>query len=409
MEKQELIPNLFRSEFSKIVSVLSKTFGISNIQLAEDIASETFLTASETWSFKGIPENPKAWLYAVAKNKTKDYFKRNSTYNQTILPELKQTASNDFHTEIDLSEGNIEDSQLKMLFAICSPSLSKEAQIALALRILCGLGIEEIASALLVNKATINKRLQRAKKTYRDKEISFSLPTKEKLELRCDNVLTIIYLLFNEGYYSSVTEKNTRKHLCLEAMALLLLFLRSFPSAEANALMALFCFHVSRFEARQDDLGDPVLYEDQDTSKWILELIEKGEEYLNRSATGPSISKYHIEATIAFWHSRISDDTTKWENILQLYNQLLQVDYSPITALNRTYALSKVKGKKKALTEALKINLSEYHLYHALLAELYYEVDDTKSKNHLNIALSLTKTKSEKDVLLKKMRRIKTN
>ena len=220
--------------------------------------------------------------------------------------------------------------------------------------------------------------------------------------------MTIIYLLFNEGYYSSVTEKNTRKHLCLEAMALLLLFLRSFPSAEANALMALFCFHASRFEARQDDLGNSVLYEDQDTSKWSAELIEKGEEYLNRSATGPSISKYHIEATIAFWHARISDETTKWENILQLYTHLLQVDYSPIAALNRTYALSKVKGKKKALAEALKINLSEHHLYHALLAELYHEVDNTKAKDHLTIALSLTKTESEKDVLLKKMRRIKT-
>lgn len=210
MKETQLIPNLFRSEFSKIVSVLCKSFGIGNIQLAEDIASDTFLIASETWSLKGIAENPKAWLYSVAKNKTKDYFKRNSIYDEKIIPELKREQVNHQIEELDLSSENIEDSQLKMLFTICNPLLSKEAQISLALRVLCGLGIDEIASALLTNKSTINKRLQRAKTTYRKHKIELSLPSKEELAERQHSVLTIIYLLFNEGYYSSTTEKIPR-------------------------------------------------------------------------------------------------------------------------------------------------------------------------------------------------------
>lgn len=404
MNQQELIPNLFRSEFSKIVSVLCKSFGIANIEVAEDLASETFLVASETWSLKGIPENPKAWLYAVAKNKTRDFFKRNSIYDQKILPELARDHRDIHIDEIDLSPSNIEDSQLKMLFAICNPLVSKESQIALALRILCGLGIEEIASALLTNKSVINKRLLRAKNAYREHGIDLSLPTEEELELRQSNVLTIIYLLFNEGYYSSTTEKNTQKHLCLEAMALLLLFIQRYPLPEANALMALFCFHSSRFEAREDEFGNSILYEDQDSEKWNSELIAKGETYLQKSAVGQTISKYHLEASIAFWYTKSANNQLKWENILQLYNHLLQIDYSPIAALNRTYALSKVKGKERAISEALKINLSENHLYHALLADLYHGFDSVNEIKHLEIAIGLSQTNSEKNVLLKKLK-----
>jgi RNA polymerase sigma factor (sigma-70 family) len=407
MENTQLIPNLFRSEFSKIVSVLCKTFGIQNIQLAEDITSDTFLTASETWSLKGIPENPKAWLYAVAKNKSRDHFKRNAIYDQKIIPELKQERLDATLEEIDLSQINIEDSQLRMLFTICNPVLSEQAQICLALRILCGLGIDEIASALLTSKSTINKRLVRAKEAYRKQGVELSLPNEKELVDRQINVLTIIYLLFNEGYYSSTAEHNTKKHLCLEAMSLLLLFIRSNNIPEANALMALFCFHSSRFEAREDEFGNTILYEDQNSDKWSQELISKGEEYLQKSAFGKEITKYHLEATIAFWHTRPKDNLEKWENILQIYNHLLQLEYSPVTALNRTYALSKVKGKKEAISEALKINLSENHLYHALLAELYHGNNSKKELEHLRVALSLSKTASEKELLKMKINKLK--
>jgi len=377
--------------------VLCKTFGISNIHLAEDIASETFLVATETWSLKGTPKNPKAWLYAVAKNKTKDYFKRESLFKGKIIPRLSHKKTIEQTIEIDLSDKNIEDSQLKMLFTVCNPILSTEAQISLALRVLCGFGIEEIASALLTSKSTINKRLQRAKATYKKHHIQLDLPKPNELQQRQTNVLTVIYLLFNEGYYSSVAEKNIRKTLCIEAMRLLFLAHQNTP--EANALMALFCFHAARFEARQNEMGSPVLYEDQQTEKWDKALIKKGENYLHQSATGNSLTKYHIEATIAYYHTAAANTQNKWKKILQLYNHLLQIQYSPMAALNRTYALSKARNKQTALTEALKINLSGNYLYHLLLAELYKGTDHKKQLAHLQTALQLVKTNSEKKVI----------
>ncbi len=397
MQENKLISNLFRTEFGKIVSVLCKTFGISSIQLAEDIVSETFLVAVEVWSLKGIPDNPEAWLYAVAKNKTKDHLKRKTLFADKIKPELSSKQDEEY--TIDLSNENIEDSQLKMLFTVCNPILSTEAQITLALRVLCGFAIEEIASALLSSKSTINKRLQRAKTSFKKHNIQLDLPLPDDLEERQANVLTIIYLLFNEGYYSFTAEKNIKKHLCLEAMRLLYLFLNRYNTPDANALMALFCFHASRFEAREDQLGSQVLYEDQDKGKWSKELIQKGEDYLHRSAFGNGVSKYHVEASIAFWHTKPKDDKQKWENILQLYNHLLQVEYSPIAALNRTYALSKANSKKEAITEALKINLHDNHLYHSLLAELYNGLDKNKRITHLKMALNLAKTNGEKKIL----------
>src|SRR5215510_9281434 len=172
MNQQELVPHLFRTEFRKIAAVLCKTFGIEHIEVAEDIASETFLSALETWSYKGIPENPTAWLYTVAKNKAKNYIHRNQLFTGKIVPQLKTAESVTEEIEIDLSAQNITDSQLQMLFAICHPSLPAESQIALALRILCGFGIDEIASAFLTNKETINKRLQRAKEKLRTEKIA---------------------------------------------------------------------------------------------------------------------------------------------------------------------------------------------------------------------------------------------
>ena len=406
MRENQLIPHLFRSEFSKIVAVLCKTFGLSNIQLAEDITSETFLKATETWGLKGVPENPSAWLYHVAKNKAKDYFKREQIFIQKITPELKQQSLTLKEFEIDLSEHNIKDSQLQMLFTVCNPIISKEAQITLALRILCGFGIDEISSALLSNKSTINKRLHRTKETLRKNKIDLTFPPEKELMNRLNNVLSVLYLLFNEGYYSATSEKTLKKDLCIESMRLLYMLLNYEPSnqPQTNALMALFCFHSSRFEARMNPNGEPILYNEQDKTKWNFELIEKGEFYIKQSSTGNEITKYHLEALIAFWHTRTNADTKeKWENILQLYNKLIQIEYSPVTALNRTYALAMAYGKEKALKEALKIGLNKNHLYHALLAELYSEINPQKQVEHLQFALKMVDTENDKKVILGKL------
>lgn len=401
MENQELIPHLFKTEYRKIISVLCKLFGIVHIEIAEDITNDTFLLASETWSIKGIPDNPTAWLYLVAKNKTKDYFKRHKLFSEKISSEIKYDLNQSEEIEVDLSVKNITDSQLQMIFAICNPVISTEAQIGLALRILCGFGIEEIAEAFLTNKETVNKRLSRAKEKLRAENIKIELPNDTEISARLEVVLTTLYLLFNEGYHSNTKQNHLRKELCLEAMRLnyFLLENKSTYKPAVNALMALMCFHASRFEARTNEIGEPILYEGQDKNLWNDELIEKGNYYLIESAKGQEISKFHLEASIAYWHCTKIEKAEKWENILQLYNQLLLIEYSPIAALNRTYALSRVFGNEKAINEALKLDLSENHFYHSLLGNLYTNLDTKLAMEHYEIAYGLAKSVSDRLII----------
>jgi RNA polymerase sigma-70 factor (ECF subfamily) len=404
-QQQELIPNLFRTEFRKIVSVLCRYFGFDQIEIAEDIVSDTFLAASETWGVKGVPQNPTAWLYHVAKNKAKNYLHRDSIFENKIIPALPNPTSEFHEEEIDLSPQNINDSQLQMMFAICHPAISPEAQIGLSLRILCGFGIEEIADAFLTNKETINKRLFRAKEKLRHEKIKIELPGSFEIEGRLETVLTTIYLLFNEGYYSVSQNKTLRKDLCFEAMRLchMLVENKDTSKPQVNALLSLMCFQASRFEARQNESGEHILYEDQDTSLWDTDLIRKGEYFLDCSASGNKISKYHLEAAIAYWHTHKKDTKEKWENILQLYNQLLQIEYSPIAALNRTYALSKANGKEEAIIEAEKLKLTDNHFYFTLLGELYTDIDNEKAKQNFQKAISLAKTQTDKQIIQRKI------
>ncbi|MEP6584130.1 MAG: sigma-70 family RNA polymerase sigma factor [Ginsengibacter sp.] len=405
MEQQELIPHLFRTEFSKIAAVLCKLFGIEHIEIAEDITSETFLSALETWSYKGLPKNPTAWLYSVAKNKARNYLFRNKIFKEKIAGEIIYSKQVSEEIEIDLSEKNINDSQLQMLFAICNPVISQEAQIGLALRILCGFGIGEIANAFLTNKETINKRLLRAKEKLRYEKSAIEFPNDAEINKRLHTVLTTLYLLFNEGYYSESKDAVMRNELCLEAMRLTLLLIENKQTNHppVSALYALMCFHASRFEARKNENGEIILYEDQDESLWNQELIVKGGYFLNQASQGNQLSKYHLEAGIAYWHTRKANTKEKWENILQLFNRLLQIEYSPIAALNRTYALSKANGKAAAIVEAEKLNLVTNHFYFTLLGELYKDIDNYKAKLHFEKALSLAKTQTEKQLIQRKI------
>lgn len=405
MSSQDLIPHLFRTEYSKLIAVLCKAFGLANMQVAEDIVGDTFLLASESWGMKGLPENPTAWLYTVAKNKTRDYLKRENTYQQRVQPAAAAEEEQAEEMSLDLSDQNINDSQLQMMFALCEPKLPAEAQVGLALRILCGFGIDEIADAFLSKKETINKRLFRAKEKLRSSGKNLAMPPADELPKRLDKVLTIIYLLFNEGYYSLSQNHGLRKELCIEAMRLCYQLLGYPPTClpKVNALMALMCFHASRFDARIDSQGDLVLYERQHRELWSEELIQKGSHYLNAAAVGNAASKYHFEAAIAYWHTRPEESQERWERILQLYNQLLQLEYSPIIALNRTYSLAMVKGKKAALKEAKKIDLDKNHLYHSLLATLYEGENDQRCIEHLKQALSLCRTDMERRLLEKRL------
>lgn len=403
MQYQQLIPHLFRTEFSKISAVLCRLLGIEHIEVAEDIASETFLTALETWPYKGIPANPTAWLYTVAGNKARNYLRRDKVFTEKILPAIKPGISADI--EIDFSDEHITDSLLQMLFAICHPAISTEAQIGLALRILCGFGIDEIATAFLTSKETINKRLFRAKEKLREEKVQIAFPEPAAIDKRLATVLATLYLLFSEGYYSENREVVIREELCNEAMRLNLLLINNTRTdlTDVNALYALMCFHASRFPARKDDSGQMILYHQQDEALWNRELIAQGAYYLNKASRGTVLSKYHLEAGIAYWYTVKPDTQEKWESVLKLYNILLRIEYSPVAALNSIYALSKVHGKQRAIAEAELLNLPDNHFYHMLLGELYTGIDNSKAIAYFTRAISLSGTIAEKQAIRKRM------
>lgn len=407
MRKEENpLADLFQKEFSKMIAVISKLFGLQHIEIAEDIVSETFILATETWEIKGIPESPAGWLYAVAKQKTLSHLRRNKIFTDKIIPQLKITQ--DVSTEIaevDFSHQNIKDSQLQMMFAICNPAIASEAQIGLALRILCGFGIDEIAEAFLTNKETINKRLFRAKEKLRAENIQLELPSEKKISSRLDNVLHIIYLLFSEGYFSTTQNQTLRKDFCYEALHLgiLLTEFSQTNQPKTNALIALMCFHASRLDSRESDDHAYILYDNQDEQLWNQDFINQGNYYLNASAQGNDISSYHLEAGIAFWHCQKEDTKEKWEKILFHYDLLLEKNYSPSVALNRIYAIYKAKGKTAALVEAEKFTLVKNHYYYTLLGELRTYINDKKAIASYQTALSLAKTQTDKRTILNKI------
>ncbi|MBC8082343.1 MAG: RNA polymerase subunit sigma, partial [Hymenobacter sp.] len=247
------LKELFQAEFTKMVAVIGRYFGLQHLEAAEDVVGETFLLATQTWTTTGPPPNPAAWLYAVAKQKSLLLLRREKLYEQKILPEL--AARQDWQQasfELSFSPQSIRDSQLQMLFAICTPAIASEAQMGLALRILCGFGIEEIAEAFFSTKEAINKRLFRAREKLRAANISLELPDDANIARRLDSVLHVLYLLFSEGYYSKTQNQILRQDLCREALRLGLLLTEYAPTTQpkTNALLALMCFHASRFGAR---------------------------------------------------------------------------------------------------------------------------------------------------------------
>lgn len=411
MEEQALIPNLFRTEYQKIVSVLSYLFGIEHIEIAEDIVSDTFLAATETWSLKGVPDNPTAWLYTVAKNKTKNYLKRHSFFEQKLSPDLQYSSPKEESFEVDLSVKNIADSQLAMIFAVCNPAISGESQISLALNLLCGFGIQEIADAFLSNKDVIYKRINRAKEKLKEANIRIEQPTISEINTRLETVLTTLYLLFSEGYYSTSQSTTIRKDFCAEAMRLTYLLAENEHTSQpaVNALLALMCFHTSRFDARMDDNGEMILYKDQDETRWNAALIDKGMYYLKQASTGSKLTKYHLEAGIAYWHTVKEDTTEKWNSILDYYDRLLILESSPIAALNRTFALAKVNGKTVAIAEAEKLQLTDNYFYYSLLGNLYTDVDNKMALQHFGKAHAMASSQADKAIIARNMQQLRND
>ncbi len=404
---QDLLPHLFRQEYAKMTAVLCRHFGLKHIEIAEDIASDTFLKASENWAINGIPENPEAWLYTVAKNKTKDYFKHLAVIEKQAREAVKP---DDFETETDfeVSSQQIHDSQLAMIFAVCNPTNPPESQICLALQILCGFSVEEISKAFLTKTETIKKRLFRARAHLRNDHFQIKSLSQTEINSRLDTVLKTLYLLFNEGYFSTTSNRQIRKELCSEAVRLTLLLTENplTNTPQANALLALMCFQSSRLEARINHEGETVLFDNQDKNLWDKTLIEKGNYFLVNACQNNDISKYHLEAGVAYWHTTPTGQD-KWQHILQLYNQLILIEYSPITALNRTFAFARVYGHDKAISEAEKLKFTESNYYHELLGYLYADTDINKAISYYQQAILLTKSKTEKQTLTKEIERLK--
>ena len=404
MPHSQLLSDLFRKEYAKMVAVLCRHFGFSHLEIAEDIVSDTFLKAYELWATQPLPPNPTAWLYTVAKNKAKDYEKHVAIFQNKVKKVLTPTERNE---ELTFETSEINDSQLEMLFNICDPSISVVSQISLALQILCGFTVEEIANALLTPVETIKKRLFRAKSKLREHHFQIKTVSSADIQARLETVLRCLYLFFNEGYFSETNSQFIRKEFCKEALRLTLL-LAEHPQTDTpqvNALLSLMCFQSSRLEARTSATGENTLYEQQDKSKWDKELIHRGNYYLVKACEGSQVSKYHLEAGIAYWHTTPTDEN-KWEYILRLYNQLIIIEYSSIIALNRAFAYGKVYGKEKAIVEAEKLGLEDNHYYHELLGYLYTDIDNQKAIAHYQKAVTLSKSPNERATLQKQIEQL---
>jgi RNA polymerase sigma-70 factor (ECF subfamily) len=383
----KVLPNLFRQEFAKVTAVLCRHFGLRHIEIAEDIASDTFLKAAEQWGINGIPQNPTAWLYAVASNKTKDYLKRLVVFETQIKEAIKPSES-ERENDFEFSSENISDSQLAMIFAVCNPTNSTEGQICLALQILCGFNAEEIATAFLTKSETIKKRLTRARANLRNDNFQIKTLNETEIKSRLDTVLKTLYLLFSEGYFSKTNNRLVRKELCSEALRLALILTENKQTnlARTNALLALMCYQSSRLEARTNDKGEAVLFDEQDKRLWDNALIEKGNYFLVNACDGNEVSKYHLEAGVAYWHTTPTDQN-KWRHILQLYDKLILIESSPITALNRVFAFSKVYGHDNALAEAERLNHTNSNYYHELQGYLSAEINADKAIGHYEQAI----------------------
>lgn len=394
-----------------MVSVLTRIFGFSNIEQAEDIVQDTILKALEIWKWGKIPDNPQAWLYKVAKNKAIDLIRREKLkykIENEIAILLKSEYSLTPLVHELFTDGEIKDSQLRMMFACCHPSISTEAQITLILKTLCGLSIKEISKAFLTGEETINKRLYRTKEKIREENISMDYPGSNAMPQRMEAVLKTIYLLFNEGYNSSHPEKLIREDLCEEAMRLTILLTEN-PKTNlpnTNALLALMCYHTSRFNGRLDDKGFIILLKDQDRTKWNKSLIAKGNEYMERSANGALVDEFHIEAAIVSLHANASFfENTNWKMILSHYDLLLAKTNNPMVALNRCLVLAEVEGHENAIKELLKMNVLTANChYNTSLGEMYMRSgNQPEAKKYFEKALLLTFSQVELELIRRKM------
>lgn len=400
---------LFRHEAGRLVAVLTRIFGIHNLELAEDVVQDAFCRALEVWKIRGVPANPSAWLLTAAKNRALDVLRRERKARE-FAPELTRLLESEWTLSATVSqafaESTIKDDELRMMFSCCHPHITEQSQIALILNLVCGFGINEIASAFLSSRAATEKRLARAKRILAGSKGLFDLSDADFSE-RLSAVQRALYLLFSEGYHSQSAGALVRANLCREALRLAMLLcdnpLTATPAS--FALSALLHLGAARLAARVDESGNLIPLFEQDRSRWNRELIREGVGHLERSAGGSGISEYHIEAAIAAVHARApSAAETDWHAIVALYDSLLELRPSPVVALNRAIAIGQLEGPERGLAELRAIadreRLAEYPFYSAALGEFELRRGSNPTAlEHFQTALSLAHNPSEKRFL----------
>ena len=393
-----------------MVAVLTRIFGVHNLALAEDVVQDAFCRALEVWKFRGVPENPSAWLMAAAKNRALDVLRRERTA-RTYAPELGRLLESEWTLAPVVAElfspREIKDDELRMMFSCCHPKLAEEAQVMLILHILCGFSVGEIAGAFVSSHAAIEKRITRAKKVLAGSKKLFEIANEGDFSGRLPAVQRAVYLLFNEGYHGASAESAVREALCREAMRLTALLLEHPLAATpaTHALAALMCLHAARLPSRIDGSGNLSSFYEQDRSRWDTKLVVEGQKLLNLSATGTELSEYHVEAGIAATHAAAERaEATDWNSIVSLYDMLMTLGPSPVVALNRAIAVGELEGPERGLEELRAIaeveKLGAYPFYPAALGELELRQGRREiAREHFRAALALARNPMERRFL----------
>jgi RNA polymerase sigma factor (sigma-70 family) len=400
--------HLFRREAGRMISTLTRLLGVHNLALAEDVMQDAFCQALEVWKFRGVPDNPSAWLMATAKNRALDVLRRERTA-RTFAPELARLLESEWTLVPVVQErfepNAIKDDQLRMMFSCCHPRLPKEAQVMLVLHILCGFSVHEVASAFVTTYTAVEKRIPRAKKVLAGSKSLIDTKAPAEFSARLPAVQRALYLLFNEGYHGACAEAVVRSELCGEAMRLAALLLEHPLGATPGsyALSALMCLHKARLPARLDGSGKLHSLFDQDRSLWDQNLVGEGLQLLELSAKGSDLTEYHVEAAIAAVHATApSAEDTNWGKIVSLYDTLMSLRPSPIVALNRAIAISQRDGAKRGLAALQGIanseRLANYPFYHAAFGEFELRIGRLASaREHFSTALTLSRNRIERE------------
>ena len=397
-----------------MVAALTRIFGVHNLALVEDVVQHAFVRALDVWKLRGVPENPSAWLMATARNRALDVL-RSERSARTFAPELGRLLDTEWTIAPVVQEAfaahTIRDEQLRMMFSCCHPTLPQMAQVALVLNILCGFGADEVAAAFFAQRAAMEKRIARGKKSLAKSKTLFDLRDADFVP-RLNAVRQALYLLFNEGYHGASSRSAVRAELCHEAIRLTELLTEHAPAAtpETFALASLMCLNAARIPARVDAKGEMLPLANQDRTRWDRALIATGRRLLEHASTGDAFSAFHVEAAIAAVHADAPDvASTNWDAIVWLYDRLLQRAPSPVVSLNRAIAIAERDGPARGFEELDAIphreRLAQYPFYHAAMGEFAWRMHDYRRAHEcFVIAGHLARNPAERGYLERRQR-----